>query len=379
MARDLVGQCGWGQRGGWRGLAGGGGADGIYAGCVKPLAGEDLEHVLRHTAPLWERARGRRIFISGGTGFFGAWLLETLAYCNRELDAGIEATVLSRDPEGFARRMPHVAGDKCVRMVKGDVREFAFPEGRFEFVIHAAAATTADAAGKPMERLATLVDGARRMIALAQAARARSFLYVSSGAVYGRQPAEMSHIPEDYVGGPEWLDADAIYAEGKRVGEQMCAVAAGETETAFTIARCFAFAGPHLPLDQHFAIGNFVGDALAGRNIAVRGDGTPMRSYLYGADLAVWLWTMLLGGPADGARLRVFNVGSGEAVSIRELAQTVVEEIDPRLKVEVAREAQAGAPRLQYVPDVGKAEQELGLRPRIGLREAIRRMAAWWR
>jgi nucleoside-diphosphate-sugar epimerase len=346
---------------------------------VRPLAGEDLEHVLKATAPLWERAHGRRIFISGGTGFFGAWLLESLAYCNRELDTGIEATVLSRDPERFAGRMPHVAGDGCIRMVKGDVREFAFPEGRFEYVIHAAAATSAEAAGKPMERLTTLVDGARRMIELAQVARARRFLYVSSGAVYGPQPEEMSHIPEDYVGGPRWLDADAAYAEGKRVGEQMCAAAAREAETEFTIARCFAFAGPHLPLDQHYAIGNFVGDALAGRNIAVRGDGTPMRSYLYGADLAVWLWTMLLGEAADGARLRVFNVGSGEALSIRELARTVAEEIDPSLQVEVAREAAAGAPKLQYVPDVGKAERELGLRPRIGLREAIRRMAAWWR
>lgn len=346
---------------------------------MKPLPVEDLEHVLTHTAPLWERARGQHVFVSGGTGFFGAWLLESLAYCNRKLDAGIAATVLSRDPEAFARRMPHVAGEACIRWLKGDVRDFAFPEQRFEYVIHAAAATSSEAAGRPMERLSTLVDGTRRMLDLAKAAGTGRFLHVSSGAVYGRQPSQMSHIPEDYLGGPDWLDPESAYAEGKRVGELMCAIAARETETAFTIARCFAFAGPHLPLDQHFAIGNFIGDALAGRSIAVRGDGTPMRSYLYGADLAIWLWTMLLGEAADEARLRVFNVGSGEAISIRELAQTVVEEIDPRLKVEVAQEAVGGAPRLQYVPDVRKAEQELGLRPLVGLREAIRRTAAWHR
>lgn len=351
----------------------------IYAGSVKPLPTEDLVHVLKHTAPLWERARGTRIFISGGTGFFGAWLLESLAYCNRKLDAGIEGIVLSRDPEGFARRMPHLAGEARIRLVKGDVRDFTFPDGRFDYVIHAAATTSAEAAGKPMERLSTLVDGTRRMLELAKACGAGSFLYVSSGAVYGPQPSGMSHIPEEYLGGPDWLDPESAYGEGKRVGEQMCAIAARETATTFTIARCFAFAGPHLPLGEHFAIGNFVGDALAGRNIAVRGDGTPMRSYLYGADLAICLWTMLLGDAADGARPRVYNVGSGEAVSIRELAETVVEEIDSSLKVEVARESVAGASRMQYVPDVRKAERELGLRPLIGLREAIRRMAKWHR
>ena len=332
-----------------------------------------------HTATLWERARGRRVFISGGTGFFGAWLLESLAYCNRKLDARIAATVLSRDPEGFARRMPHLAGEACIQMVKGDVRDFAFSVGRIDYVIHAAATTSAEAAGRPMERLNTLMDGARRMLDLAKAGNASSFLYVSSGAVYGPQPAGMSHIPEDCLGELDWLNPESAYAEGKRVGEQMCAISARETATAFTIARCFAFAGPHLPLDKHFALGNFVADALAGRNIAIRGDGTPMRSYLYGADLAIWLWTMLLGEAAHGARPRVYNVGSSEAISIRELARSVVEEIEPSLKVEVAREPLAGEPRMQYVPDVRKAERELGLRPLVGLREAIRRMARWYR
>lgn len=328
---------------------------------------------------LWERARGQRMFISGGTGFFGAWLLESLAYCNRKLDARIAATVLSRDPARWAWRMPHLTGETCIRLVKGDVRNFAFPEGQFEHVIHGAATTSAEAAQRPMERLSTLVDGTRRMLELAKAKTTGSFLYVSSGAVYGPQPAGMSHIPEEYPGGPNWLDPESAYAEGKRVGEQMCAIAARETETAFTIARCFAFAGPHLPLDKHFAIGNFVGDALAGRNVAVRGDGTPIRSYLYGADLAIWLWTMLLGERAPGAQLRVYNLGSGEAASIRGLAQTVVEEIDPSLKVDVAHGPIAGALPMQYVPEVGKAERELGLRPLIGLREAIQRMARWYR
>src|ERR1700735_1607740 len=122
-----------------------------YADCGKPLASEDLDHVLRHTLPLWEQARGRRVFISGGTGFFGAWLLESLAYCNRKLGLGLSATGLSRDPGAFARRMPHPAGERSIQMLQGDVRDFAFPPEEFEFVIHAAAPTSTAAASQPLE------------------------------------------------------------------------------------------------------------------------------------------------------------------------------------------------------------------------------------
>jgi nucleoside-diphosphate-sugar epimerase len=88
---------------------------------------------------------------------------------------------------------------------------------------------------------------------------------------------------------------------------------------------------------------------------------------------------MLLRDSLPGSNPHVFNVGSGEAISIRDLAQVVVEELDASLKVEVAKEPITGEPRLQYVPDVHSAENSLGLRQTIGLREAIRRTAAWLR
>jgi len=346
---------------------------------VKPLATEDLEHILSRTYPLWDEARGRRIFLSGCTGFFGTWLLESLAFCNRKLNLDLSATVLSREPEAFARKMPHLASEPSIRLLKGDIRDFSFPEGDFDFVIHGAAPTSAEAASRPLELLSTLVDGMERMLAFAKSHGAMKFLLTSSGSVYGRQPESLSHIPEEYLGGPDWLDPNAAYGEGKRVCEQMCSVCARETDIDLTIARCFTFVGPHLPLNQHFAIGNFIEDALAGRNIEIRGDGTPMRSYLYAADLAIWLWTMLFRGSQLRSKPNVFNVGSGESISIRSLAREVVEALNPLLEVEIAREPVANATLSQYVPDVSRAENSLGLRQTISLREAIRRTAAWHR
>lgn len=346
---------------------------------MKPLPTEDLDHVLEHTRMLWEQARGRRIFISGGTGFFGAWLLETLAHCNRELKLDLQAIVLTRNPLAFGRRFPHLADDRSIALLRGDIRDFPFPDHEFEYGIHGATSSASNAAQQPLELMSTIVRGTEHMLAFAEARNVQSFLFISSGAVYGRQPESMSHIREEYLGGPAWLNSSAVYGEGKRIAEQMCSIAANESAMRVAIARCFAFVGPHLPLDQHFAIGNFIADALAGRNIAVRGDGTPMRSYLYTADLAIWLWTLVLRGIQRNSNPAVINVGSGDAISIIDLAQQVVDELNPSLKVEVMAKRPSGAELEQYVPSVMKAEAEFGLRPLIGLRDAIRRTANWYR
>jgi dTDP-glucose 4,6-dehydratase len=346
---------------------------------VKPIDNKEIDYIFAYTRQLWERVRGKRIFLTGATGFFGAWLLESMVHANRELHLGIDAVVLCRDPKAVLTRLPHLADQTSIRFLSGDVKTFDFPDQDFEFVIHGAAPSWGAEARQSLNLLCTLVTGTERMLAFAKARNTKTFLLVSSGAVYGPQPEGLSHIPESYRGGADWLNPKMAYAEGKRVSEQMCSLSACESQIQFTIARCFAFAGPYLPLNQHFAIGNFIGDALAGRNILVRGDGTPIRSYLYAADLAIWLWTLLLSEPESNHNPRVFNVGSGDAISIRDLALAVIDELDPSLKLEIASERATGTPLEQYVPDVKKAEARLGLLQTFGLRETIRRTADWYR
>jgi nucleoside-diphosphate-sugar epimerase len=348
---------------------------------AKPISAEDLEHILAETREIWEEMRGQSVFITGGTGFFGCWLVESFCYVNRVLGLGARATVLSRDPSKFAAKCPHLASDPAVTLHAGDVRDFEFPDGKFAYVIHAATEASAkQAAEEPLEMLSTILAGTERALTFAAHCGAQKFLLTSSGAVYGKQPAQMTHVPEDYAGAPDVLDAGSVYSEGKRASELMCAlyqktVRAKGVEFEAKIARCWAFCGPHLPLDTHFAIGNFIGDVLAGRPISIGGDGTPRRSYLYGSDLAIWLWTMLFRAPP----LVAINVGSGRDVSILELAQIVAATLDPVTVVTVAEEALPGAPVARYVPSVARAQDLLGLRETVGLEESIRRTAAWHR
>lgn len=341
-----------------------------------PLPAGDLDLILERTHPLWDDARGRRMFLTGGTGFFGCWLVESFCHINRALELDAQAVVLTRNPAAFAAKCPHLAADSAVTLHAGDVRHFDFPAGGFDFVVHAATATDARVIeADPAEAFSTIVAGTGRVLDFAAACGARRFLLTSSGAIYGKQPPDLTHVPETFLGGPDPLAPAGVYAEGKRGAEMLCALHVQKPGLACAIARCWAFCGPHLPLDQHFAIGNFIGDLLAGRPIRIQGDGTPRRSYLYAADLAIWLWTMLFRAPS----LVPINVGSSHDVSILELAQTVAAVLRPETEIQVARRPDPGAPPLRYVPSVGRARDLLGLTPTVSLEESIRRTAEWHR
>lgn len=335
------------------------------------LPKEDLEHVLEHTRPLWEQLRGGRIFVTGATGFFGVWLLETFAHANSCLNLGASLVGLSRDPAAFYAKAPHLAADPSITLHQGDIRDFEFPAGAFTHVIHAG--TTSSTPVPPGEMLDTIIQGTQRTLAFAVSSGANRFLFVSSGAVYGKQPADMTHIPETYSGAPDPMDPNSAYGEGKRVGELLCSIAHKEHGLETTIARCFAFVGPHLPLDAHFAIGNFIRDAMRGEPIRVK-DGTPYRSYLYAADLSVWLWTILFRGEA----CHPYNVGSDQEITIAQLAATVASTIGGSIKAPTST-PNVNSSTSHYVPSIDRAKIRLDLNVCIPLQESIQRTTSWHR
>lgn len=338
----------------------------------------DLEHVLTHTKGLWEPLRGQSIFVTGGTGFFGRWLLESFASANKVLTLDARMVVLSRSPEAFAAKAPELSTNPAITLVQGDILTLKASDitrqlgsqapGHFGFVIHAATASSGDVyIQNPSLITDTIVEGTRAALEFAVETNARRFLFTSSGAVYGRQPSDMTHIPESYAGDARAKTRSA-YGEAKWKAEQLCAAYHNQHGMEPVITRGFAFVGPFLPLDVHFAIGNFIRDAVNRRPIQVNGDGTPYRSYLYTADLVIWLWTMLLRGEAG----RAYNVGSEEAHTILSLANLVAE-VCHAPAVDVKEKPDPARPAERYISSCRRALDELGLQQHIGLADAIRR------
>jgi nucleoside-diphosphate-sugar epimerase len=325
----------------------------------------DLD-VLLDKWPLPE-LHGIRMFATGCTGFFGYWLLAALECLNRQGKA-IEVVALSRDPQAFLDRHPEFRGLAWLSFMQGDVASFRMPGGRFDAVIHGATDSSPEAAANPSSLLAGMIDGTRRVLDGLAGVGCERFLILSSGAVYGDQPASMPALEEDDRLAGDSLNRANAYGEGKRIMEMLCACRAGNGLPAPVVARCFAFLGPHLP--GHLAPAQLLRDALAGGPIVLRGDGSPLRSYLYAADLAVWLLALLARGSAG----RAYNVGGGQAISLAELARVIRDTIVPGAAIDILG-IDSGAPRHRYLPDTRRAREELGLEAWTPLPQAIVRMA----
>ena len=336
----------------------------------------ELDYIVDRSPAVWEQLRGARVFITGGTGYYGTWLLESLVRAELRLGLGVEMIVLSRNPGRFLARNPFLGSRSFLRFIEGDIRTFRFPEEKFSHFIHAATeASERLNKENPLLMIDTIVEGTRRALDCAVHVGAQHFLHTSSGAVYGNLPVSLGAVPENYSGGPDISKPKWAYGEAKRLAELLTCIYGEWHGISVKNVRCFATIGPRLPLDIHFAIGNFIGDALAGRDLVIKGDGTPVRSYIDIADLTTWLWHILVFGKIGNA----YNVGSEQGYSIAEIAGKVRELLAPELGVRILAQPIPQQLASVYVPSTLKAREELGLQLGISLEDSIRRTAEFAR
>lgn len=334
---------------------------------MQRITEKDLEFVLTQTSHLWENVRNKSIFATGGTGFFGKWLSESFIYANNTLSLNANLTILTRNPKAFLQQFPFYASEPAVNFIAGNVLDFEFPEKEYQYIIHAA--TDADAAlntHRPLVMLDTITAGTRRVLDFAVEKKVTSFLFTSSGAVYGKQPADVTHIKENEYFPVDINNPYSAYAEGKRLAELYCTIYHTHHNLPVKIARGFAFVGPYLPLDKHFAIGNFILNAIRNEDILIKGDGSPYRSYLYAADMVIWLWTILLKGKSN----QPYNLGSDKDYSLKSVAEFVARQ-NRNIGVKVVGKRDPLKPVERYVPSVDLARNDLGLTPYTSIEEAL--------
>jgi nucleoside-diphosphate-sugar epimerase len=329
----------------------------------------DLITILTHTQEFQNEyfVKGSSILITGATGFIGKWLLKSLSYLNDTLNLNIKLYALSRHPEDFLEQFPDYKEKRCLTWIKGDIRTFKFPDINYNYIIHGATDSSARMnIEHPLLMSDVIIKGTRHLLDFAVECKAKRILFLSSGAVYGKQTEKIAGFKEDYQGAPNQLAIDTAYAESKRIAEFLCVTYARQYNISISIARCFAFVGPYLPLDTHFAIGNFINDGLNGRNITITGNGSPLRSYMYASDMAIWLLTILLKGNSDEA----YNVGSDKTISIKDLA-TIVAGFFPGIKVNILNQLRATDRNQNYVPDTRKAKAQFHFGEGVSLNDAI--------
>ena len=327
---------------------------------------------LQRLLAAFEQLDGTRILLTGGTGFVGKWILQTAKIAQENSATKIEIVVPTRWLTADHVQTAIAIGCPNVSWIEGDFMNNQLDLGHIDMIIHAATPASAQLnAENPAEMLRINVEAMKSV--LRYAGKNQPLLFTSSGAVYGTQPQSVSHIAEGNVEPNPPSEQLNAYAQGKQIAERICREAGSSGQCFPIVARLFAFGGEYLPRDTHFAIGNFIQNVLDRQPIAIRGDGQARRSYLYGADMATWLWSAL----AHGGTEIPFHIGSEQSVSILELAQAVAtvsgELLNHIPEITVAKEIDLSESVHQYVPANSETRTALRVSEWTSLTELIRR------
>lgn len=303
------------------------------------------------------------ILITGGTGLFGKSILDALIFMHNFYEFKI--TVLSRNKNNFLFNYPKY-NLEFINFISGDIRNFDCKRQDFDYIIHAATPASAKLEKEnPKEMYSVILEGTKNIIDIAKNMNVKKLLFTSSGAVYGEQYQSIKSFKEDYQGIPI-----TYYGKAKKISENIFL----NSNINVSIARCFAVTGPYLNLNIHFAIGNFIKDAIENRDIIIKGDGRPLRSYLYTADLVIWLLVILL----KSKNKSIYNVGGGDGISIYDLAKKVSKQVNNYTgKVDILTKSNYNYPTPKYIPNNKKIIKEFGVKENYTLDEAIKRTIDW--
>ena len=310
----------------------------------------------------------KSLLITGGTGFFGKWFLELIFYANKNYNTNILTTLITRNENRFLLENPHFKNNKFLKIIQIDILDLKKINHKFDFLLHMAATSAIETFNGETDtnKTRTLFNGAKNIMEIAIENNISKILFTSSGVVYGSSSKDMKS--ESDVSHSIELEKRNGLAKGKILAEDVISNLSLKNNINFKIARCFSFVGPYLPLNIHYAIGNFINDATFKDKIIINGNGSPYRSYLYISDTIIWLIKLLVGNDEG-----VFNVGSERRIQIIELANMVRDLIDPSKKIIIQENEihEGNFKRDIYLPDTTKIREALKVKEWTSLEDAI--------
>jgi dTDP-glucose 4,6-dehydratase len=321
------------------------------------------------------KLKGETILITGGTGFVGSWIIESINYLNKKYDFNTTLYVLGKHTKEHQEKYPHLYRSENIKTIQQDVRQLAELPSEISWIIHAAATPDNRVhASKPLDVIDTIVNGTSRLLEVASLLpNLNKIVNLSSGLIYGRHSVSSELISEDTVCNLNCASMSSSYAEAKRMCETLTNVYRSQFRIPIVTLRPFAFIGPYQHLDRPWAINNFLRDAINGSQIKILGNENTVRSYMYPADMAYWILSSLANGK-DGLTI---NLGSAEGTTLRSLSEVVASNFvnKPSISSNLNNTSEVAG---SFVPSVEKAKRELNLSATIKLEDAIKRTINWF-
>jgi nucleoside-diphosphate-sugar epimerase len=341
---------------------------------MKKLPGQDLEFIADNLKSVIKKLGNKHIFITGASGFIGSWLVESIIYITEKSELNISISILTRDKAKFIANYPHLNSYKLLNIIEGDIQEIQSGIiDEVDYIIHAATDTKNYLGGDNSDIItSTIVEGTKNILEIARKQKKlKKLLFLSSGAIYGPRAIDSQATKESDQSFIDCNSSISSYAESKRYAELLCAIYHKKFNVPYVTARCFSFLGPRLPLDSHFAIGNFINNILNNEDIVISGNGKDIRSYLYIADLTIWLLTMLINAEEG----KVYNVGSDQYYNLEEIVSSIIKQLNIDIKCKILNRHNSNS---FYVPNIDKISQELNVKINNNLFDSIKKTINWY-
>lgn len=345
---------------------------------MKSSIAKDLEEIWKRTRFELKSLSGKTLLLTGGTGMFGIWILYLLLYAKEHGISTKKLLVLSRNPGRFINNHPTLCADLEIDWITGDIRSFQYSVEKIDFCIHGASTSAQETfvGTSNYQKYVTITQGTNRILDLVQELDIETFLYLSSGAIFGGDVNAIgSNSEETYIPRTHHLDDRFTLGHAKRSAETLCFLARElDPHRIINITRLFTFVGPYMPFDVHYAIGNFLGSAHAGGPIRLRTAGVAIRSFMYMADAVTWIFKSLMLNVNIPFPL---HIGSEKAISIYDTAQLIATKANCEVIIEPqVSDTPSPAPNF-YVPSTRRTRELLQVEEWTNLSSSIEKTLSW--
>lgn len=326
----------------------------------------------------WEKLKNKTVFISGANGYVPQFFVHGLLMRNDLHGERIKVVAMCRSAERAAKRFAEYEGRKDFELFIGDVKNPIAYKDKIDYIIHAASPANQRDRHKDLVGLFDAnVTGSKNMLDLAEKNNA-VFLFVSSVDVYGKN-VENKRLTEDYSGPLDALNLRNVYACSKRAAETLCLCYANKGVSCI-IARPSQILGSGIELDDGRLHIDFISQILQNNKIVLKGDGTPLRTFLYVTDAITGMLTVML----EGKSCEAYNVLTEKCeATVLELAKTMAELAEGRnVTIEYNMETRTTDPAVTNVVSVVCGESKklcsLGWNAQVSLKDACARMMKYY-
>ena len=343
----------------------------------KEIIHQDLKNIFNNKNINWKKINHKIFLITGANGFIASYLINFLIFLNINKNFKIKIFLITRSKKSIKKKFINKKTKKFITILNTDLNKKFKISQRVDYIFHAASNASPKNYKKfPLQTLEPNVLGTYNLLSYAAKFKIKSFIFFSSGEIYGN--SKNAVLKEEKIFDFNPLSLRAAYVEGKKIGETLCYSYFKQKKIPIKILRIFHTYGPMMNLNDGRVMMDFVKNAVNEEDIIIKSKGNQKRTFCYISDLIVGLFIVLLKGKNGDA----YNLGNNkEFYSISKLANVInkfTKKKNVIFKFRSKKDNYLVSPFDRVYPSIEKIKK-LGFKPNINIKDGFKRTIDYYK